>query len=370
MLVLVGQMQGRTDRPGTPGHKKQAYDRAILDLIRANVDLRVLLCVLGFKVFRETRGELRAPCIIHGGDNPTSFKMNLETGKFTCYSHKCELSGTRVNNDAIGLVMKVKKLSFNEAVSYLAAFSGINIESVLQDDKLLKELRIKQDTASYISFINRILPVSNEAPAGVSEEDIKRFISNRGDYFSRRGVQEDIQDFFEVGYFVDDYGITRASIPIRDENRKLVGVSGRRVDSDEDPRYLITQGFDKYKSLYNIHNASYISAAFNNTVIFVEGFVACWKIHSLGYPNVVACMGSRVLEEQAALAARCGMLRCVLLLDGDSAGRSGTVPSQKVLGKYMKLATIKLFETNEWKSPEEVEDRTMSSLIDGALSSL
>ena len=102
-------------------NKKWQDFRVKLAYLKDAVDPRYLVESLGFIIQRETPKELRGTCIIHGGDNPTSFRFNKERKTWVCFSHKCH---DVFANDVIGLVTATQKLDFMAAVDYLSKLTG------------------------------------------------------------------------------------------------------------------------------------------------------------------------------------------------------------------------------------------------------
>jgi len=333
--------------------------------VKSSVDLELLLEVLGFKIHRSTRKEIRAACIIHGGDNPTSFRMRTDKRTYSCYSHGCESSEGVSQNDVLGLVMKVKNVGFSEALKFTADLAGVSLDDDNADNSSLRHYHRLKDMREFIGWTER----SSEKGAitKVSEKLISQYKENRSDYFTKQGVSEETQEFFEVGFYRDHKGVPRASIPIRSLTGSLIGISGRRTDGNDEPRYLLTEDLNKSSLLYNLHIAAKYLPIFGNTAIVVEGFKACWAAYEAGFPNTVACMGAYFLEPQAALLAKAGALNCVLLLDGDEAGMRATKPSQETAAKYMRVQVVSLFKLFKGKSPDDFTSEELSSiLIDNA----
>lgn len=75
--------------------------------------------------------------------------------------------------------------------------------------------------------------------------------------------------------------------------------------------------------LYNLNRArAHLSEL--GYLIVVEGFFSVVKLYELGFPNVVAIMGSDVSEAQARLLTEAKEV--VILFDGDDAGWGGDLP--------------------------------------------
>ena len=143
-----------------------------------------------------------------------------------------------------------------------------------------------------------------------------------------------------------------------------MSISARREDGDEEPRYLLDKEFQKGRVLYNLHGAA---QAGSDTVIVVEGFKALWAVYEAGFKNVVACMGSMVAEEQVLALCVSGFLNCILMLDGDKAGRKGTPISEKRLKQAFNVTTIHL---PEGESPDSFLRQELSNLLEMYLQTL
>jgi DNA primase len=118
----------------------------------------------------------------------------------------------------------------------------------------------------------------------------------------------------------------RVVIPIHDENGFLVAYAGRSVD-ETGPRYRFPPRFRKSLVLFNLHQA----AAEGKSVIVVEGFFDCFKVHQAGLPGVVALMGCSLSFRQEELMCE-HFRKVVLLLDGDTPGRTAAAAIARRLG--------------------------------------
>ena len=313
---------------------KQSINQEVIQAIKDAVDVESLLNILGVRITKNGTYDLRSPCPIHGGDNPTAFSIRTDTKRWVCFTKHCEMGSTgRPDNDLVSLIIKLQNLSFIDAVRFLADFSGVPIDSDNQiDGERYATFKRRREIDKYIRTVDRLNSRDQELPE-LSESIVSEYISNRDDYFIRMGFSEETLDLFEVGAKIDTRGILRATVPIRDEVGRLVSVSARREDGDEEPRYLLEREFEKSRVLYNLHRAAMTGS---NTVIIVEGFKASWAVYEAGFSNVVACMGSMVLPEQVYLLLRAGFMNCLLMLDGDKAGKIGSQNSQKILSRSFK----------------------------------
>lgn len=331
------------------------------NLLKESVDAESLLLALGFKVTRANGDDLRAPCKIHGGDNPTGFSMRADSGRWTCFTHHCEQGSSGVDNDVIALVMKVNKCSFSDAIKYLADFSGFHIDKFSSAEE--ERFVALRDINKYTRRAQRLSPT--ELKHTVTEEQLQVMISQRDDYFLRQGFSPSTLDYFEVGARFDREGVWRATIPIRDLSGKLVAVSGRRTDGDDEPRYRLDGDFEKNKVLYNFDKALSCSSEF---LIIVEGFKACWAVFEAGFPNVVASMGSSLLDTHINIIASTPTMNILLMLDGDEAGLKGMEKALPELDK--KFSKVRGVYLPEGEFPDSLSRDVLREIINMYIASL
>jgi len=331
-----------------------AFSPDTIDRIKDLADPELVLDLLGFRVTKRGHKELRARCILHGGDNPTAFRMRTDTKRFSCYTKQCHVVAGNVDNDLLSLIMRAKRVGFNEAVTWLAEVVGVDPDNVADDGEALLNLYRRRDIKKAIDSANRVS--SREAPIQeLPSSYLGDSIIGRSDYFTSAGISEATQEFFGVGYKVYPDGTPRATIPIRDAYGKLVSVSGRRVDSNEEPRYKLVADFDKARTLYNLNNTVKTCPLFDNTIIIVEGFKAAWAVHDVGFTNVVACMGAYLLEPQVeTISEYLPAARCLVMMDGDSAGEKGLESSVRVCKKYFKTVAAPLHLDYPGMSPDDL----------------
>ena len=107
-------------------------------------------------------------------------------------------------------------------------------------------------------------------------------------YLAGRGIDPETARHFGIGYNRGQGSMAdRIVIPIHDENGFLVAYAGRSVD-ETDPKYRFPPRFRKSLVLFNLRRA----AAHGESVVVVEGFLDCIKVHQAGLPCVVALMGA------------------------------------------------------------------------------
>ena len=305
-----------------------------LEVMKVSVDPRFLVESLGFKISRETTRELRGSCIIHGGDNTTSFRFNKEKRSWVCFSHKChDLYG----NDIISLIRSVLKCDFMAAVNYLKDISGT------VSDRDYCDFKEKQERNSFISFYGH----TKYKPRVVNEETLKCFRSMRTNYFVNKGIKSETLNHFEIGGgYVDNEGFIREVIPIRDDRNELVAYSLRdiREDISYDNKYILTPNFEKDTVLYNMNRAQEYGDYL--PIIVVEGFKSVWRLYECGIKNVVAVVGSALTGGQCSLLYLYALKGVVIMFDNDQAGISGAIKAYEDLKDKLDVVPVYITETD------------------------
>lgn len=309
-----------------------------VDQLKTLVDIRYLLSSLGFNLTRETPKEIRCVCHIHGGDNTTAFRFNKETRTWVCFTNRChELHG----NDIIGLIRAVTHRDFLGAVDWLSSLVGDDISI----DKYI-EFKRKKEIDEFVRSYD-----AGQTPKSVNERTLLSHRPYRSSYFVKRGFSEKTLDYFEIGGgWKDPDQITRDVIPIRDDRGKLVAYSLRDIredvdDIDEDRKYILTPGFNKDGTLYNLHRAYEHTS--NKPLILVEGFKSVWRLYDYGIKNVAAIMGSSITDGQQFLLYQYDIRNIVTFFDNDVAGVTGTQKALQDLANKLEVIPVFIQEVDE-----------------------
>jgi hypothetical protein len=128
----------------------------------------------------------------------------------------------------------------------------------------------------------------------------------------------------------------RISIPMRDCEGSLVGISGRAWPPSRKPKYLHPTGFRRDLYLFGEHR---LVKGF--PAILVEGQFDVMKLDSFGFVNVFGLMGSYIAELHVQKLVRwCSNV--VIVPDGDKAGRSGAEVSRSLLAKRIPTTVVNI----------------------------
>jgi hypothetical protein len=230
-----------------------------------------------------------------------------------------------------------------EALKFIAALMGIDLAGGDFVEKATHALHKKQVLDFTRAQDRRKVKVDLSSIPNI-EEEIFHWIEARQPYFYGHGYTHSIQDYFEIGFHYDQHGVPRATIPIRDANSRFVAVDGRRVDSEEEPRYFMQPyGFHKGLVLYHYNKAKDYIRVYDGDLFIVEGYKACWSMVQAGILNTVACMGAGLSAEQPQILMRdLGLKRIIFVLDGDEAGKNGSRRSKREIGHFVDVEIVDL----------------------------
>ena len=297
--------------------------------------------VVGDFVTLKRRGSsLWACCPFHNEKTP-SFHVEPSRGIYKCFG--CGKSGT-----AVGFVMEYEKLSYTEALKWLARKYHI-------------EVKEKEESAEDIAARQR-----NESLLAVSEFAFNFFkdqlATDEGrsvavQYFHSRGLEDETIAKYGLGWapksknalteaakkegYKDEYLLEtglcaqwdadgslhdrfydRVMFPIHSVSGRVIAFGGRTLFTDKSiAKYVNSKESEIYvksRSLYGIYFAkSAISRA--DKCYLVEGYLDVLSMHQLGITNVVASSGTSLTVEQIRLIKRFTE-NVTIMYDGDAAG--------------------------------------------------
>jgi hypothetical protein len=179
------------------------------------------------------------------------------------------------------------------------------------------------------------------------------------DYCMERGISKEIVSMFGLRFTDDFYGNgARVVFPII-MNNMIVGLSGRIIGNEDNARkYFHAIGFKKSRSLFGFDFAK------NSGVVYVvEGFMDVLGLADRGF-KAVAIMGDRISKYQAYLVSKLTS-KVVCFMDGDKAGRDGSVYNCSVLKEHLR--DVSYIAGND-KDPDEYSGKEIMDLTKGAVS--
>ncbi len=304
-------------------------------------------------------------CPFHKEKTP-SFIVSPDKQMFHCFG--CGESG-----DSISFLSKYKNYTFVEAAEYLARKAGIVLEekdtsSKYNESKQLSDrlYKINRDAAIYFYKNLRSYPnVINYLKSRKIDIDvIKRFgigyaidgWDNLLKFLTGKGYLE--EDILKTGLIIKKSEVSsyydrfrnRVMFPIIDVRGKIIGFGGRVLD-DSLPKYLNSPDslvFNKGNNLYGINLAR--EAVKDKSFILVEGYMDVIKMHTYGYTNTVAALGTSLTDNQIKLMKKYSK-SFYIALDGDNAGRNAALRAINMFKKNNLDAKVVLMK--DAKDPDE-----------------
>jgi DNA primase len=274
----------------------------------------------------------RGPCPLHAGEGREAFHVDTAQQLFHCFS--CGAGGT-----VLDLVASLEGCGVREAAQQLASWQYGG------GPQWAACVRCREATVTKKRELG---------PLGFR----LRGVDGRHPYLQARGVAQRTIAEFGIGFYAGPGLLSRrVVIPIHDERGQLVAYCGRSLDGSE-PRYKFPPGFAKSQVLFNLHRAA---AAGQETVIVVEGFFDCLRVHQAGFRSVVALMGSAPYQRQCELLTE-RFRRIVLMLDGDEAGRRGSAVTATRLAGCCPVLVVGLATNSQ---PDRLSETDIQKILQG-----
>ena len=338
----------------------------ILEQIRQNND--IVEVIGSYFPLKHAGANFRALCPFHKEKTP-SFNVNPQKQIWHCF-------GCGAGGDVFTFVMKHENLDFIAVVHKLAERAGIKLEYEERDGDTSRDqkdqlFKLHELAANF--FHNKLL---KEPSAAVARE-----------YLQKRKITSDIAKRWWLGYAPDawdgllqhaaakkfpaelletaglalrrsptsehgesgdgfyDRFRNRLIFPIRDEQGRVVGFSGRILtDAKGQPKYVNspeTPIFQKGRILFALDKAKRAILE-EKFAIVCEGQVDTISCHEAGVENVVAPQGTALTEQHARILKRYTE-EVVLMFDSDTAGQNAIVRSAEPLwdaGVVIRVAVL------------------------------
>ena len=342
------------------------YPDGILDEVRSAVN--IVSVITEYVPLRKRGRNHVARCPFHN-EKTASFSVNEERQIFHCFG--CGLGG-----DVFRFLMQIERLSFPEAVQFLAERQGIALPAADAAVPAVSTVN-KKDMHNAMAeaaaaFGQALLSSSDGKPAleylrgrGVTFETIERFRLGfspaTGNFLTallqKKGFSvETLTDCglcrrTEEGNRVYDYFRGRIMFPITDIQGRTVAFGARAMD-DRPPKYLNSPETRLYNKSRNLFGLSYSKDAIRKrgSAVLVEGYMDCIIPFQHGVDNVVASCGTSLTSEQAELLGRYAR-NVVVSYDADAAGQNAAQKSLEIFleGDF----DVRVLSLPDAKDPDE-----------------
>ena len=312
-----------------------SYSPALLSRIKERVPLHD---IIGHRVRWDARksqpakGDYWAPCPFHH-EKSASFHVRDSACSYYCF-------GCGAKGDAISFLTDHDRMSFREAVEYLAEQAGVPLPKddapvVPRDDALPKVLAAAQayfaQTPAHAARAFEYVRQRGFDQASVDDfgigyapdrRDGLREVLRRAGFRDEQGVAAGVLAAPEDGGLPYDRFRERIMFPVRDAAGKIISFAGRTLKAEVKSKYINgpeTVLFRKGEVLFNLHQAR-AAASRCGRLIVCEGYFDVAAMHRAGFCEAVAPMGTALTEVQLGLLWRHAP-EPVLCFDGDTAGR-------------------------------------------------
>jgi DNA primase len=278
-------------------------------------------------------------CPFHNEKSP-SFTVSPSKEIFKCFG--CGKSG-----NSISFVMEHEKLSYVEALRWLAARYNIEIE----ETETSPEKKQQYQTAESLHILNAF--AQKFYAAQLTETETGQVVGLG--YLKERGFSDGIIQRFGLGYapdakdaltkealaaqysadlllkaglssnryeqLVDNYR-DRIIFPIHNVSGKVIGFGARLIKkNDKAPKYINTPENELYIKSKILYGTYFARQAIDKAdeCLLVEGYTDVISLHQAGIENVVASGGTSLTVDQLRLIRKYTP-NLTIIYDGDSAG--------------------------------------------------
>ncbi|MBN2540668.1 MAG: DNA primase [Bacilli bacterium] len=314
-----------------------------IDLIKDTADI---VDVVGEFVPLQAAGKnMKGLCPFHSEKTP-SFFVSKERQIFNCF-------GCGKKGDSIKFIQEYKNLSYVDSIHYLAEKYNIVIEEDEHYERQRTDVNLYKANDMALQFYTlNLLNIESGKPAL--------------DYLLNRGLDFQTIEEFQLGYAPNKFNALlthlsnefqpldlmnaglvnrnsegnfydlfrdRILFPIRDEQNRVIGFSGRIFgDTDNPAKYVntpYTEIFSKGMTLYNLYHATpYIRS--KERIVLMEGYMDVIKAHMAGVKEAICSMGTQLTIDQAMIIKKYTD-NVVVCYDGDKPGREASYKAIKLL---------------------------------------
>lgn len=318
------------------------YPPQWLDELRARAD--IVKIINSYVPLKKNGHRYVGLCPFHNETAP-SFSVDEQKQVYHCF-------GCKAGGSVIQFVMEIERLSFPEAVAFLADQLHMPLPEMQHDPayeqrRSLKE-RIYLANKAAARLYHQRLWQADGAPIlhylqkrGLSDAVIRRFGIGAalggggiGKALMDQGFTED--ELVSAGLMLRREGRAfdmfrnRAMFPIIDAYGNVLGFGGRAM-GDAMPKYLNTSDTAAFNKRYTVFAANMLRKSRGlERVILVEGYMDVVALSQFGVEGVAATLGTALTPEQARLLHRYAP-EVHIAYDGDRAGQKAILRGLDVL---------------------------------------
>ncbi len=286
-------------------------------------------------------------CPFHSEKTP-SFTVFRASKSFYCF-------GCGAGGDVITFIMKSENLTYVQAVEFLAKRAGITIPQTPEEEregvrrekllamnrdaarffhKSLRDEKIGAEAREYI-YGKRALPSAIVSRFGIGYAP--NSFNALGEHLRGLGYTDDemVAGFLcgvskKTGRTFDMFR-NRVMFPIIDVSGNIIAFGGRVLD-DSTPKYLNSSDTPVFKKSRNLFALNFAKNNAAERLILCEGYMDVIALHSAGFENAVATLGTAMTPEQARIMAKYTK-NVVVSYDTDEAGQRAATKALTLLNE-------------------------------------
>lgn len=342
----------------------------IIDEVLTRADIESV--VSRYVALKRQGGNLWGLCPFHS-EKTASFSVNPAKNIYKCF-------GCGKGGNAINFIMEIEHLNYPEAIRHLGGLYGVEIpETGYSGETVQKKARerakdiLKEAAKYYYKSFN--------------DEEIGK---PARDYAAKRGLTKETLVNFGLGYspirgglynilkskgYTDEemlnsgifqmsqktgkpYDLFRGRFmfPIFDTYGTIVAFGGRAL-GEEKPKYVNSPDSLVYSKQNHLYAMNFAKKEQSKQLIVVEGYMDAIAMHSAGFKNTVAALGTSFTDSQLKLCARFAE-EVVFFFDADAAGQKAALRAIKMMMDYLKKLTginirIRIAKVPDGKDPDE-----------------
>ncbi len=344
-----------------------AFSKPFLEEVKRRNNLTDLIS--RFVPLKRAGSNMVGCCPFHSEKTP-SFTVFPATESYYCF-------GCGAGGDAITFVMQSEGLEYREAVEQLAKMAGVPLEEEQNDRGRTAAPAVKKDRLLAVNkAAARFFYAKLQSPEGeyaraylqkrrFSETTVKRFgigyapagwdglckhLQTQGfseleistAFLGRTGKSGSMYDLFR----------NRLMFPIFDLTGEVVAFSGRRLNEEDERKYVNTSDTPVFKKSRILFGLNFAKNEAQDGLILGEGAPDCIAMHQAGFGNAIATLGTAITGEHARTIARFTKM-VYLAYDIDKAGRKATMRGIELLNQVGVDTKIINLGEGDSKDPDE-----------------
>ena len=336
--------------------------KEVVEEIRARNDIVELIG--SYVNLKRAGANFNGLCPYHSEKTP-SFTVFPGTQSFYCF-------GCGAGGDAITFAMKSENLDYPSALEFLAKRAGITITVGEQEEKGIGKKRILEMNLAAAKYFRACLFDPKLGKVGMEYLAQKRKLSpavikHFGLGFAPEGFGALTDHMHKLGFTDEelitgflcgksqktgrayDYFRNRVIFPIINTSGDVIAFGGRVMD-DSKPKYLNSSDTPGFKKSRNLFALNFAKNHCSERMILCEGYMDVIALHSAGFENAVATLGTALTQEQARLMAK-HTKEVIISYDSDEAGQAATRKAVRMLSEVG--LDVKILRMEGAKDPDE-----------------